>query len=263
MTDIQTLFGIDFSGSQAPEDNIWITEAVHTEGLTVTSIESARQRLDATGRDAVLEALRKFISSTDNAVFGLDFPFGFPASAVKGNRWETFLKQFVDEFAGKAIDAFPGTFGEAGRLKRDIDYRYAGQSPMSPLVKYQVFYGLRDLLWPLIQDNVATVCPMQPKKEMQSVMIEVYPAATLGHLGLYRTGYKGHGQTAERRRNKNVDGLAAQPDVTIPDSVKEAATASDDALDSLCAAFAAWKAIQNGLEHENPSVEGHLYVSSD
>jgi len=240
-----------------------MTEAKTTETgtLEVKKTKSALEWFDDSGRTRILDRLRSFICEADNAVFGFDFPFGFPESTVDADSWRGFLEEFAETFEGKNVNDFPGGFGEEGRPKREDDHRYGGQSPMSPLIKYQVFYGLRDVLWPLIEKNAISVLPMQSRRGDKPVLLEVYPAGTFGRLGLYRTGYKGSGEAEKRRRKENVHDFQSLDEITIPESSMEAAIESDDALDSSCAVVSVWRALENGLEIEcSRPVEGHIYV---
>lgn len=258
-----TIYGIDFSGSATPGNKIWITEAHLTdaEALSIESTRSIRDRCGVTDRDTALRELRTLIRTSPQAVFGLDFPFGFPRGAVDTDEWYQFLAVFVEEFEDESIDSFPGAFGDTEESKRDVDYRYAGQPPTSPQIQYQVFYGLCDLLWPLVSNGDATVLPMGSREGDTPILIEVYPAATFGRLGLYRTGYKGQSEEANRRRNENVCELAQCDLVSIPETAIADAIESDDALDSICAAFTTWRAVNEDLERDPQyPVEGYIYA---
>ena len=262
MTSETTIYGIDFSGSARPANDIWITEATAIDSeLTITSLKPAGELFDASGRENILEAIRDWIRGQTNAVIGLDFPFGLPESTVEQATWEAFLETFATAFEGKSIDAFPGQFGEYDQYKRDIDYQYAGQSPLSPQIQYQVFYGLRDVLWPLVDAGDISVAPMHDPTTETPTVIETYPAATLGRLGQYRTGYKGTDPSHQQRRKANVAYLANErSDISVPDAVSSQAPDIDDAVDSLYAAVATWNALIDGLQREYRDVEGYMYV---
>lgn len=262
MPNVETVYGVDFSGSKSPGNAIWITEGKITERetLEVTSTQSAKDRLEETEREAVLEGLCTLIRDEENAVFGLDFPFGFPKDASDTDDWKQFLENFVETFEEKDIDAYPDTFGGNCHGRREIDCRYAGQSPFSPQIKYQVFYGLRDVIGPLVLEGDGIALPMQSGEDSTTALIEVYPAATFGRLCLYRTGYKGYGEDSERRRKINAEGLQEIESIETGDSIVEQAASSDDALDSLCAAVATWRAIRDDFECDESTVEGHIFV---
>ncbi|MHB9288813.1 DUF429 domain-containing protein [Halobacteriales archaeon Cl-PHB] len=262
MSDETHIVGIDFSGSKSPGTAIWITEGATTGAgnVDIDVFGPAREVLEVSGRGAILEALRERIAGYDgDTVVGLDFPFGLPEAAVDTESWSTVLDEFGETFDGKTIDDFPGPFDTDGTRKRDCDYRYAGQSPFSPQIKYQVFYGLRDLLYPLVieDEQQATVSPMQDEEDGLPTLIEVYPAATFGRLCCYRTGYKGS-DDAEKRRVANRDRLreAFGFELERPEIVSE----SDDALDSLCAACTAARFANEAFDEPDETVEGYIYA---
>ncbi|WP_169719006.1 DUF429 domain-containing protein [Haloplanus natans] len=259
-----TVYGIDFSGSKSPGQKIWITEASMTgtpdNHLQVETVQSAADRFEATYRDEILAALRDLIRRTETAVFGLDFPFSLPQSTTGVDHWDEFLHRFANTFAGEEVEAYPGAYASNGRSKRETDFRFGGQSPMSPQVQYQVFYGLRDVLHPLVADDAVRVVPMQRRDPMKPTLLEVYPAATFGVERLYRTGYKDNSQQSRRRRRVNAEGLQAHEKMSIKDEDVERASHSDDALDSLCAAFAVRRALSDGVAREGRAIEGHIYA---
>lgn len=257
-----SIVGIDFSGREYPGRKIWITEGRFEGGkLKIESSEPASEVFDGRGRAEIFDRLRDYCRSNNDAVIGLDFPFGFPEQAVETNEWITFLEEFAAEFKGKSIDAYPGKFEMESQQRREVDYRYAGQSPMSPQVQYQVFYGVRDLLYPLVcEQEKVRVAPMQSLNANLPTLIEVYPAATLGRLGLYRTGYK-NSPGAQNRRDDTVGSIENSGNVDLSGIDTQRITESDDALDSLVAAVATHEAMQNGLDEDlDNQVEGYIYA---
>lgn len=160
------VYGIDFSGSKSPGQNIWITEAIVSSApeynLKVQDMYPAADRFSGEHRNEILTDLCDFIRQKESAVVGIDFPFGFPSAAVTAENWTGFLGDFSNTFKEQGIDDFPGRYGANGRLKRETDFRFGGQSPLSPQVQYQVLYGLRDVLYPLVTENEVSVAPMQP-----------------------------------------------------------------------------------------------------
>lgn len=260
MPDSNTVVGIDFSGSKRPGRSIWIAKGVANapDDIAIESIEPAADAFDASGRDEILPSLREFITGLGDATVGIDFPFALPAECHEIVSWTDFLTYFHATFSNGSIDDYPGSFAADGAGRREIDYRYAGQSPLGPQIKYQVFYGLRDLLYPLIVEaEAATVSPMQEQVDGLPTVIEVYPAATFGRLCCYRTGYK-DSPGASDRREANFECLAVE--FGIEETYRETIVGSDDALDSLCAACSAGRASYNGLDREETNVEGLIYV---
>lgn len=256
------IYGVDFSGSATPGDVIWIAEGRVTDAGTVEVIdtESAKSRGWGRARDAVYSHLEEFIASRKESVFGLDVPLGFPENEVDADGWEAFLNGFHAKFDGRDIDVFPGILQLEGHPKREDDVRYGGQSPFSPQVRYMVFFGLRDLLHPLVTKKNVSVRPMGSVFDGCADLVEVYPAATFGRHGLYRSGYKRGGDVERCRRRINFEGLNELDNVRIDKKLKPHALDSDDALDSICAAVATGHAVMNGIKDPPASVEGHIYV---
>lgn len=258
------VYGIDFSGSKSPGQKIWLTEASLTDSpdhhLHVQDVSSAAERFSGTHRSEVLPELRDLIRQSGAAVIGLDFPFSLSRSSIPTEDWEDFLEGFATHFDEKDIDEYPGPYDPDGESRRETDFRFGGQSPMSPQVRYQVFYGLRDILHPLVTDDAVRVLPMQSRDSTKPSVLEVYPAATFGAERLYRIGYKDNTEQSQERRRVNAEGLQAHEGLSIDDHLVEKASQSDDALDSLCAAFAVSRAIREGLDWEHNSVEGHIFA---
>lgn len=258
------VYGIDFSGSKSPGQNIWITEARQTgppdHHLHVEDVSAAADRFSSTQWSEVLLELRGLIRRSDAAVVGLDFPFSLSQSSISTDDWTEFLEEFATTFEGQEIASYPGEYTPDAESRRETDFRFGGQSPISPQVRYQVFYGLRDVLYPLVSDDAVRVVPMQSSDPAKPTVLEVYPAATFGAERLYRIGYKENSEESEKRRRVNAEGLQSHERLSIGDEFVEKAVESDDALDSVCAAFAVNRALREGIDRENNSVEGHIYA---
>lgn len=258
------VYGVDFSGSRSPSQNIWVTEANMTDTsdghLDVQDVSAAAELFSSTHRSDVLVELRDFIRKSDAAVVGMDFPFSLSESSVETEKWEEFLERFANTFSGEDIESYPGIYDSDSEQRRETDFRFGGQSPMSPQVQYQVFYGLRDVLYPLVTEDSVRVLPMQNSDASKPSLLEVYPAATFGTERLYRIGYKENTQESQKRRRVNAEGLQSHDKVLADDEVVETATQSHDALDSFCAAFAVSRAIREGLDCNQKSVEGRIYA---
>ena len=159
------IHGIDFSGAADAGRKIWITSGVIEGGCL--RIESCRraETLDGSGksRDKCFAALQDFIEKERTGIFGFDFPFGLPEELVKENklvgknRWEDFVLDFpehygnLEEFREKCCKSISGR-----ELKRLTDRE--SKTPFSPYnlrVYRQTFYGIRDILHPLIQKACA------------------------------------------------------------------------------------------------------------
>jgi len=196
-------------------------------------------------------------------VFGLDFPFGLPRPLVKANTWEEFVRAFPGHYASAA------EFREACRAvsRRPELKRVTDQETQTPLSVYnlrlfrQTFYGIRDVLRPLVQDQSACVLPMQQKLRGKPWLLEICPASTLKRLGecigrkLY-VPYKGK-KPGRRQARAHIlavlgnSGHVAIDDrclrVVIGDCVLRKRIVDEcegDALDSVIAALAVARALR-------------------
>jgi hypothetical protein len=224
---------------------------------------SSRERVQS------LHALRRLIVNESEAVIGLDFPFGLPRLLADYDDWESFVLAFPHDYA--SAEAFrQGCRGAAqGRELRRVTDRVA-RTPFSPYnirLYRQTYYGIRDLLRPLIQKTQACVLPMQEAEEDKPWLLEICPASTLKRGGLYAP-YKGgrdEHRSARLRilRELEARAIAIRPGLrsTIVDDV------GGDALDSVVAALATFTALRNSLvvdakDRAVYAIEGYVYVGN-
>jgi hypothetical protein len=266
------VYGIDFSGAQDAGNRIWI--AVGTPVENALRIDSCRPAKELAGsskeRAASLRALRELVVSENRAAFGFDFPFGLPQALVPYRNWESFVLAFPRDYPDP--EAFRERCREVAQgreLKRLTDR--AAQTPFSPYnirLYRQTYYGLCDVLHPLVQQNQARVLPMEQPAENKPWLLEICPASTLKQQGLYAP-YKGndHGRCSARQR---IVRALEQNSIVIPDRTLRAKILQDaggDALDSVIAALAAFRALDHSLspdvEGEDAyALEGYVYVAA-
>ncbi len=96
-------------------------------------------------------------------------------------------------------------------------------------------YGVRDVLGKLRDDEETAVVPMEGW-DAETLVAEVYPAATFGWLGCYREGYK-NVDDPRQRREANIAAVEACS-VTVGDH-RDTYLGRHDALDSLAAVVSA------------------------
>jgi len=200
----QRIYCIDFSGAQDAGKKIWIAEGVvKTDLLLIEDCFGARDLQDS-GNDLVicLPVLKDFIKENQDAAFGLDFLFGLPEVIVEQESWKEFIIAFPNLYDNP--DHFREIcFSDAGNreLKRKTDEE--AETPFSPYnlwIFKQTYYGISEILHPLIQNNHACVLPMQKPAPKKPWIIEICPASTLQSLKLYHLQYKG--KTAQHRHNR-------------------------------------------------------------
>lgn len=254
-----TVYGVDFSGARRAGDSTYLAEATADgDVLRVESVAAAPSRLGTdAARESVLPALRSFVAEAGpRAAFGLDFSFGLPAfllDAAHVADWDAFVRWFPDGFADPSAFAdWAGSVaadrdGDRTYYRRETDRRVGATSPYHFFVKAQTFYGVRDVLKPLVTDGSVRVLPMHAPDPATPWVLEAYPAATLERLGGHRERYKTADAAGRRRRAANLDalesaGATAPGTVTVAPDVRTAAVddADGDALDAVVAAVAAW-----------------------
>ncbi|WP_440991002.1 hypothetical protein [Haloarchaeobius baliensis] len=301
-----TVYGLDFgAGKRDAGKKTWIARGtVGDDGLHLTDCETVESAFDGDPkrRDETLPALVEFLSGDrpwvaeegdeywfeDDAAVGLDFPFGLPR-AVLGDEfedWQAFVRAFpgglpsAEDWEGEEVDG-PRSLSAWGsqrarendgadcvHCKRETDATVGAQPPYGIVGKYITYHGIESVLAE-VRDAV-TFAPMESETGSADgpLVLEAYPAGTLGRLGLYRTGYKGGKETERCRRERNLQGLQqGENEVEITESVRNEAVKNSggDALDAVVAAVATYEATRSAEalepdeDHYNP-VEGYIYV---
>lgn len=271
MTSARRIYGVDFSGSQSAGDKIWLASATVSEKtLFVEACFPARELPNsAHEREQCLTALVEFIESNRCAAFGLDFPFGLPTRVVPEHTdWKTFVTTFSDQYTGpldlheKCKNQGEGLPGDRVEYKRvtDVD----ADAPFCPYnwrMKSQTYYGISELLARLVKEDRARILPMQSARDSLPWVLEVCPSSTLRDRGLPRQGYKGSTIDHEQVRREIIERLE-DATITLTDSVR--ATASQetdgDALDSIVAAVATARAIDERPDVDPKGTGGHIYT---
>jgi hypothetical protein len=262
------ILGVDFSGAENAGQGIWLARALpdgdrlHIDALNAAADlpNSARQR------DVALSALRSAIIACADCLVGLDFPLSLPQALIGGQSWFNYITHFATTYP--SADAFKVTSKQQtnGReLRRGCEV--AAKVPFAAYnlrLYKQTYYGLRDLVAPLVTARQAVVLPIQRALAGRPALIEICPASTLQRLGLYHVAYKGRDAATRERRAQLLDALTGLG-VVVPAAVHDAAldNTGGDALDAVIAAYAAWQAWHTGALSAPPDavnlVEGRIY----
>ncbi len=267
----QPLIGIDFSGAQDAGNHIWLTilKRDETHGV-VQSCFPARELPDSSSsRERCLPALRRFIASqSDVTRIGMDFPFSLPAVMIPERNWVKFALGFDSRFpTPDSFRKYCRRFSPNAELKRQTDKD--ARVPFSPYnlrVYRQTYYGIRDLLAPLVKVQQVRVIPMHTLPADRPGILETCPASYLKRLDMY-TPYKGRGEREKQQRERIVREMISRnhlrfTDATLYKVLSE--NTSGDALDSLLAAcillelFRNWAVVEESIQLHNP-VEGWVY----
>jgi hypothetical protein len=264
------VYGVDFSGAKDAGKRIWIAcGTAKEEGL---QIETCRPAEDLPGssreREQAMRALRELIITENRCIVGLDFPFGLPQELVGHDRWESFVLAFPQDYPSP--EAFREACCEAagGReLRRLTDE--AARTPFSPYnirLYRQTYYGIRDLLHPLMAEDQARVLPLQELAADRPWLLEICPASTLKRAGLY-VPYKGIQDQRRSARRDILQGLERKRIAIQKQAVRSTIVhdAGGDALDSVIAALATYEALCTSPSAKSKAsdvyaVEGYVYV---
>jgi hypothetical protein len=273
------VYGVDFSGAAKAGKKIWIARGV-IEG-SLLRIEACYRAADlpdlplsadqvqvGQDRDRCLAALRDFVRREADSAFGFDFPFGLPRDLVTKDSWEEFVLSFPDCYASP--EQFRETCRQAAaasELKRATDQE--SRTPFSPYnlrLYRQTYFGIRDVLAPLVRDQQACVLPMQTTLPGRAWVMEICPASTLKRESLNRS-YKGKGQGRYVTRDYILAEIERRASLSIPKPLRSAILEDHegDALDSVVAASAVFRVLRDpgGLaigSNASYALEGYVFV---
>ena len=265
----RVVHGVDFSGARDAGKKVWIARGIIEEDvLLITECFQAKDLLDS-GRDREqsFKALREFISKQKDSIFGLDFPFGIPKSLVKEESWKQFVSSFEDIYTTpEEFRRLCKSLSEGKELKRFTDIEAKTPFSRYNLRLYrQTYFGIRDVLGPLIKNNRVCALPMQKPLADRAWVLEICPASTLRRENL-SLPYKGVGEIKRTARVRILEGIKKTEVLNIKKSALRSKILEDrggDALDSVIAAFATFRALRNGLPFDRDSpyaLEGWVFA---
>lgn len=267
---LSRVYGVDFSGAAKAGKKIWIaTGAIEGDTLHIEAcFRAADLPRSGEDRDRCLTALRDLITGEEASAFGLDFPFGMPQALVTEDTWEDFILSFADRYPEpEAFREACRTTATGSELKRVTDRE--SRTPFSPYnirLYRQTYFGIRDVLGPLVRDRLVCVLPMQPAIPGRAWAMEICPASTLKRESL-NGPYKGRSSGHQAARAHILGELERQAPLSIPAPLRPAILSDreGDALDSILAAYAVFRALRDpgGLavgSNDVYALEGHVFV---
>jgi hypothetical protein len=278
--DIERYYGVDFSGAMLAGDAIWVAEVVPTErGLSLTLLRSLTAICGTAERSAALAHLVDLVLASERALWGFDFPFGFPVELFpEGAAW---LEQFdfIREWGDDAYKCGLECVRRATELlQRKHIMRATETEARTPFdsfhyrLIYQTFYGMRDVVAPLQQSVGTAVLPFQYRKlaRARRVVVECCPASVLKRVGAPHQNYKqpAGGPLTRKRRRTRHDILGWLRDVVEVDEQFRRVMMRNpggDAIDAVIAAVGAALAVRTAdhraiARHPRYRREGHLFV---
>ena len=264
------IFGVDFSGAVDAGRKIWIAAGrLADERLVIEDCYCGAALPHSTpDRARCLAALQAFIASTEHAVFGLDFPLSLPRTLMAEPTWEQFIRSFPgrygtpQQFRQKCRQAAQGR-----ELKRVTDVET--RTPFSPYnlrLYRQTYYGLRDVVNPLVQSGSVCVLPLQRPRARLPWLIEICPASTLKQMNLY-VAYKGRSAEHRAARSRLLRAIEKSGSLSMPPPIRSRVIddPEGDALDSVIGAWAthrAWEETDRLLDRSQAiyTIEGRVFV---
>jgi len=267
-----SVYGVDFSGARDAGRRIWIAEG-EFEGNTLRIVECRRADGlpgSSGSREQALAALREFIAGAEAGVFGLDFPLGLPRPLIGHDDWRDFVLAFPDDYpTPEAFRQRCCALASGRELRRVTDAE--SKTPFSAYnlrLYRQTYFGIRDVIHPLVRDGRACVLPMQRPQPDRPWLIEICPASTLKVHDLYLRGYKRAGTEGHTARARILEGIERTGSLHVPPGNLRSAVLDDhhgDALDSVIGAFATGKALRNSAfpdaaRDDVYALEGYVYA---
>lgn len=263
------VYGIDFSGGTYASKKIWIAGGDIRKGKLCIEFCMQAERLPggSTDRDLSYKAIRDFILDSGDGIFGMDFPFGLPVTIARSESWSSFIRTFPWTFETPE-DFREELLKEAGEVevKRVTDGEVkAPFSPISLWIYRQTFFGIKDILKPLVADDLVRVLPMQERDKNKPALIEVCPAVFLKNQKIYDQ-YKGAKGEFDKHRESILDKLCEMGLSFDSDEIRKIAIDDNDgdAIDSIISAVIVYKTIQDKGKfdvgyNEAYALEGYIY----
>lgn len=277
---ISTVFGVDFSGAAESGKTAWLAELRVLPGddhLRLTDLKPLGKLAGDDSREAVCDYLVRRIRESDQAFWGMDFPFGLPVELDLGV-WEDQLDH-VTRFHGPAKD-YGRHLVELTRQRSDSMHirRKTDLEMKTPFdcyhyrIIYQTYHGMGDVLAPIADDEETAVLPFtyQRISTARRVVVEACPSSTLKRLGLPHQRYK---QTAGKppsavhatTRRKILKGIRDMVEISAYRRRVIMRDSGGDALDAVLAGVGGWHAMQSCDHHalaadERYPLEGYVYA---
>lgn len=292
------IYGVDFSGAKLAGRTTWLARIEPTGGgesgkppYRLTRLASLETLCGTAERVPVLAHLAERIARSENTLWALGFPFGFPIEVLPPDAdWAAqfaFLAAWGEDAYGAGVECLrrAQALGGPGHIRRltDIETK-APWDTYAYRIIYQTFYGMRDVLGPLrVGENKAAygagggtaVLPFDYGclPNARRVVVEACPASTLKRLGLPHQNYKhlGGGPLPAKCRTARHSILAGLAEHVSMGRVRRRTLMRNpggDAIDALIAAVGAawaWDSTDHDAVAAHPRYvrEGRHYAYGD
>lgn len=247
----RAVLGVDFSGARDAGKYIWIAAVAKSAGrLEVFQCDPVRELVGTPDLGPGLDYLVGRLEADRNLIVGFDFPFSLPKALVPRGDWFGMVGGFSEAFA--SAEAFRTKCWEAAghREVRRVtdDEAHTPWSPYNERLYRQTYYGIRDVLAPLVARHAVSVLPLMEPDSACAWAVEVCPASTKRRLGL-------SGPPLAILDGLRAAGLVCSPLVRN----RVLGNARGDALDSVVAAYAVATASPLSLSTVEPyNFEGQV-----
>ena len=253
---VRTVYGVDFSGAAEAGKNAWIAqcEVTGSGSLCLVALDPLETLAGSSKRAVALQWLVDAIRGSQDALWGIDFPFGLPIE-LGWSDWNAQLAA-VRDWAGTTnafgLDCCTRAMAKVGKLHTRRDTDSETKTPFDCYhyrIVYQMFHGMRDVLLPLRSDPRTCVLPFDVAAlgRAQRVVAEACPGSTLKRLKLPHNKYKQSTPAPVMPRYRKVrrvmlDGLAPLIEIDEKQRKRMLGNAGGDALDAAIAAVGTWDA---------------------
>jgi hypothetical protein len=273
-------YGVDFSGARLAGANMWIARLVRRKSCyELADLNRVADLCGCADRDPAMRFLVDEVLHSENAIWGMDFPFGLPIEIMPtGSTWTDQLA-WVAEHPGGAYELGEECVRRSVALRNTMHIRREtdtqAKAPFDCYhyrIIYQTYHGMRDVLLPLSRKRAVAIIPFQYRRlpRARRVVVEACPSSTLKRLALPHQNYKqptGGPLTAKRLRTRRtlLDAVARRVRISAQHRRTIMRNPGGDALDAVIAALGAAESFRDAdhptiSRHPRYPLEGYLYV---
>lgn len=252
----------------------WVARGiVRDDTLAVDRCAPVDEWFDTVETPVETPTLTTFLADLPStAAAGLDFPFGLPETLVVEESWTAFLQGFPawcaspDDLRRQCERRLRLVEGSSDARHRATDEPLSAMSPFADSIVASTFYGIRDVLRPLVLSDTVRVPPMTPPHPDHPFVLEVYPTGTLVDLDLFVPGYEAPDDDGRTLRAETLDGLAEAGDLhmDVAADVRKAAVDDLTRLESIVAAYTVYRNTRTAsaltVSDSRRLVEGQVFV---
>ena len=143
-------------------------------------------------REIAHAALVQFIAKQRSSVVALTTPFGLPRTLAGTSDWLEFVAGFTDRYPSlEEFQRHCAKRADGREVWRATDRRHARRvAVFKRRWAHRTYFGLRNVIAPLVVHGHATAWPMQESEPGKPVLIEVAPEV-VGRVGGVGVAFKG------------------------------------------------------------------------